>query len=111
MSDQGTERDEGPAVHYTAVEPGTAIYGSDDVEVGTVVRVLDNYREHILDGIVFRDDAGATRFVDGPEVQRTFERAVYLNIPASEARQLGPPPHSAVGDALRGSKLGRLFGR
>ena len=111
MNGPGAERDEGHAVHYTAVEPGTTIYASDDVEVGTVVRVLDNYREHILDGIVFRDSAGTTRFVDGPEVQRTFERAVYLNIPASEARALGPPPHGRASDALRRSRLGRLLGR
>ena len=111
MSGAGAEREEGHAVHYTAVEPGTPIYASDDAEVGTVVRVLDNYREHILDGIVFRDDSGTTRFVDGPEVQRTFERAVYLNITASEARELGPPPRSGVGDALRGSRLGRFLGR
>jgi hypothetical protein len=104
-------RDDGHAVHYTTVERGTPIYASDDVEVGKVVRVLDNHREHILDGIVFADSAGTTRFVDGPEVQRTFERAVYLNIPSSEAAQLGPPKHHGLGGAVRNSRLGRLFGR
>lgn len=103
--------DEGHAVHYNAVEPGTPIYGSDGAEVGKVVRVLDNHREHILDGIVFEDAAGEVRFVDGPEVQRTFERAVRLNIPAGEAATLGPPPIHGAKDAVRNSKLGRLFGR
>ena len=103
--------DEGHAVHYTAVEPGTPIYGSEGTEVGKVVRVLDNHREHILDGMVFEDPNGETRFVDGPEVQRTFERAVHLNISAAAAASLGPPPNHGVKDAVRNTKLGRLFGR
>lgn len=110
VSEAAAERNDGHAVHYTAVEPGTAIFGSDGGEVGRVIRVLDNYREHILDGIVFEDAGGTTRFVDGPEVQRTFERAVYLNIPAAEAAVLGPPEGSGLSDAVRNSKLGRLFG-
>jgi hypothetical protein len=103
--------DEGHAIHYSAVERGTPIFGSDGGEVGTVVRIMDNYREHILDGIVFEDTAGTTRFVDGPEVQRTFERRVELNITAAEALQLGPPENKGVGDTVKNSKLGRLFGR
>ena len=105
------DRDDGHAVHYTAVERGTTIYGSEGAEVGRVVRVLDNHREHILDGIVFEDGGGVTRFVDGPEVQRTFERGVYLNITAAQAGELGPPEGTGVGDAVRKSPLGRLFGR
>lgn len=110
MSEATQERDDGHAVHYTAVEKGTPIFSADGAEVGRVVRVMDNYREHILDGIVFEDAQGATRFVDGPEVQRTFERAVYLNIPAAAAATLGPPESSGVTGAARNSKLGRLFG-
>jgi hypothetical protein len=98
-------------VHYTTVSRGTPIYGSDGEAVGKVVRVLDNHREHILDGIVFEDGDGVVRFVDGPEVQRTFERAVELNIDSAAASQLGPPEHSALSDAVRRSRLGRLFGR
>ena len=44
--------DDGTAVHYTALERGTPVYGSDEVHVGKVVEVLDNYREHIFDGLV-----------------------------------------------------------
>ena len=44
--------DDGNAIHYSAVERGTPVYGSDEVEVGKVDEVVDNYREHILDGIV-----------------------------------------------------------
>ncbi len=88
VSDEQPQRDDGIAVHYSTVAPGTSIYASDGVVVGKVVRVLDNAREHILDGFVFEDPQGATKFVDAPEVQRTFERAVELNIDSP------PPPGS-----------------
>ena len=103
--------DEGHAVHYNALERGTPIVGSDGAEVGKVVRVMDNHREHILDGIVFEDTSGTVRFVDGPEVQRTFERLVELNIPAEAAKQLGPPESTGVAATVKNGKLGRLFGR
>ena len=104
--------DEGHAVHYTAVPRGTPVYGSDGEVVGTVDQVVDNYREHILDGIVIRSSDGAKRFVDGPEVARTFERAVHLTIDSQEASQL-PPPERGVGSFrpnVRGGRLSRLFG-
>ena len=106
-----SERDDGIAVHYLTVSRGTPIYAADGEQVGNVVRVLDNHREHILDGIVFEDSGGTVRFVDGPEVQRTFERAVELNISAGAARELGPPPATGVAGAVKNSKLGRLLGR
>jgi hypothetical protein len=100
--------DEGVAVHYTALERGTPVISSDGVEVGKVVEVLDNYREHIFDGLVIETGSGDRRFVDAPEVERTAERAVTLNITAAECADLGPPPSSgpAGGGALR-----RLLGR
>jgi hypothetical protein len=103
--------DDGHAVHYTAVERGTPVYSSDDVQVGTVDQVVDNYREHILDGIVLKASDGAIRFVDGPEVARTFERAVRLTIPADDVAQL-PPPERGVGSFrpnVRAGRLSRLF--
>jgi hypothetical protein len=104
--------DEGHAIHYTAVQRGTAVYASDEVKVGKVDEVVDNYREHILDGIVIETPDGELRFVDGPEVQQTFERAVILNIPAQEAAEL-PPPERAPGTfrpSRAKGRLGRLFG-
>jgi hypothetical protein len=105
-----SERDDGHAVHYTTVARGTPVYGSDGELVGKVVKVLDNHREHILDGIVFEDAGGTTRFVDGPEVQRTFERAVELNIDSQAAAGLGPPKAHGLGGAVKSSRIGRLFG-
>jgi hypothetical protein len=83
--------DDGNAVHYSAVERGTPIYSSDEIEVGTVEQIADNYKEHIFDGIVMRTPSGEYRFVDAPEVKRTAERAVTLTITAAEAEQLPPP--------------------
>jgi hypothetical protein len=98
--------EDGHAVHYTAVQRGTPVYGSDEEVVGKVVEVLDNYREHIMDGVVFETPDGVRRFVDAPEVARTAERGVTLTIPAAEAAVL-PPPESkpAMGGAVK-----RLFG-
>ena len=81
---------------------------SDDQEVGKVVEVLDNYREHIFDGLVIELTGGERRFVDAPEVARTAERAVTLTITAAETAELPPPPKQAppLGGAVK-----RLFGR
>jgi hypothetical protein len=78
--------DDGSAVHYTAVERGTPVFSSDEVELGTV--------EQVLDGIVVKTAAGDHRFVDAPEVKRTAERAVTLAITATEAENLPPPPEN-----------------
>jgi hypothetical protein len=102
--------DDGHAVHYSAVERGTPVYGSDDELVGKVVEVLDNYREHIMDGVVFEAPDGVRRFVDAPEVKRTAERAVTLTISAAEAAQLPPPPSSGPKLGGGGGALKRLFG-
>jgi hypothetical protein len=104
--------DEGLPIHYMAVPKGTPVYGSDGVEVGHVQEMLDNKRENIFDGVIFRGSDGRPRFADAPEVARTAERAVTLTLSSEEARQLGPPekgdakfrPNRAAG------RLSRLFG-
>jgi hypothetical protein len=103
-----TPIDDGHAVHYSAVERGVPVYGSDEQVIGKVVEVLDNFPEHIMDGVVFETPDGVHRFVDAPEVARTAERAVTLTIPAAEAAQLAPPQSS--GPKLGRGGLKRLFG-
>jgi sporulation protein YlmC with PRC-barrel domain len=105
--------DHGAAIHYSAVERGTPVYDTEGAQVGTVRQVVDNYREHILDGFVIEDGDGVVRFVDGPEVQRTFEQAVILNIDATEVAKLGPPENSAgtFGANLNSSRLSKALGR
>jgi hypothetical protein len=100
--------DDGHAVHYTAVTRGTPVYGSDEVEVGKVAKVLDNYREHIFDGLIIETPDGVLRFADAPEVARTAERAVTLAITSAEAEQLPPPERSG---GILGPGAGRLTKR
>ena len=105
--------DDGEAVHYSAVPRGAAVYSSDGQEVGKVEVMLDNYREHIFDGVVFKDPDGVLRFADAPEVGRTAERGVTLVVTAEQAGQLPPPDEkgspSFAPSRPRG-RLGRMFG-
>jgi hypothetical protein len=103
--------DEGSGIHYAAVARGTPVYSADDVEVGKVDEVIDNYREHILDGFVIETPKGDLRFVDAPEVARTAERAVRLNIDAAEAANLPPPKKAAPSfKPRRGGRLSKILG-
>jgi hypothetical protein len=105
--------DDGEAVHYAAVKRGTPVYSSDEVEVGKVEAILDNYREHIFDGVVFEDGDGVIRFADAPEVRRTAERGVTLAVDAAQAAQLPPPEkgHAKFRPNLSSGRLSKLFGR
>ena len=103
--------DDGTAIHYSALERGTPVYDSNEVRVGTVREVMDNYREHIFDGIVIEDEGGMLRFVDAPEVARTAERGVTLTIDAGAVAQLPPPEQGPpVLKPRGGGRLSRLFG-
>jgi hypothetical protein len=99
--------DDGVAVHYTAVERGTPVYDSSEAEVGKVAEILDNYREHIFDGVVVEAPGGRRHFVDAPEVARTAERGVTLTITGEEMRQLPAPAKRSAPGGL----LSRLFRR
>jgi hypothetical protein len=109
--------DFGSPVHYTAIERGTPVYDSAGVKVGEVRRVEDNYAEHILDGFEITDNDGAHRFVDAPEVSRTFERGVTLSILAAELPERAHEIGRGIGGIGTGGGnpggglLGRLFGR
>jgi hypothetical protein len=109
--------DHGAPIHYTAVERGTPVYDSEGEKVGEVRRVEDNYAEHILDGFEIVDLEGTLRFVDAPEVGRTFERAVTLSITAAELPEKahsvdrGPGGFGGGAPGSGGGLFGRLFGR
>jgi hypothetical protein len=105
--------DYGTPVHYTAVKRGTAVYDSTGAAVGEVRKVEDNFREHILDGFEITDDQGTVRFVDAPEVARTFEHAVTLSITAAELPEMAKPVASRgpIPAAKPGGLLSRLFNR
>ncbi len=99
--------DDGEAIHYSAITRGTPVYSADEVQVGKVDAVLDNYRERIFDGIVMEDKDGDLRFVDAPEVARTAERGVTLSLSAAEAAQL-PPPEKGPKILQANPRAGRL---
>jgi hypothetical protein len=82
--------DEGHQIGYLALPKGTPVHTSDGALLGTVLKVQDNAREHIFDGIVVRTPDGDV-FVDAPEVVRITERRVTLSIDAAEARNLPRP--------------------
>jgi hypothetical protein len=103
--------DEGYPISFKVLEPGTAVWSSDDQEIGTVESVLATDREDLFDGIVIHASQGR-RFVDAPEVARIAERRVTLSITAAEAEQLPPPEQGAPefkADPGAG-RLARLFG-
>jgi len=103
--------DDGYPIHYAAVKRGTPVYASDGQQVGVVDEMVDNYREHILDGFVIEDSDGKLRFVDAPEVVRTAERAVRLSIDSAAVAQL-PPPEKAAPEfsPRRSGRLVKLLG-
>ena len=103
--------DESAPIHYNAVARGTPVIASDGVEVGRVEQVVDNYREHILDGFVIKMSDGEVRFVDAPEVSRTTEAAVSLTIDAAAAAELPPPDRGSPSfKPNRGGKVSRFLG-
>ena len=103
--------DEGQAIHYSAVARGTPVIAADGDEVGRVEQVVDNYREHILDGFVIKMGDGAIRFVDAPEVARTTDRAVTLTIDAAATAQLPPPDEGSPNYRPNtGGTLSRMLG-
>jgi hypothetical protein len=108
----GVSQDDGYPIHYAAVKRGTPVFASDGEQVGKIDEVVDNVREHILDGFVIEMTDGELRFVDAPEVSRTAERAVRLTIDSAAAAQL-PPPEKAppTFSPARAGRLGKLLGR
>jgi hypothetical protein len=106
--------DDGHQIGYLALPKGTPVHTSDGALLGTVLKVQDNAREHIFDGLVVKTPAGNV-FVDAPEVVRITERRVTLSIDAAEARNL--PGHRGKVDALEthakrtGRRWKRWFGR
>ena len=103
--------DDGNPIHYAAVKRGTPVYAVDGQQVGVVDEVVDNYREHILDGFIIENGEGDLRFVDAPEVARTAERAVRLTIDSAAAAELPTPEKGAPEFAPRRTgRLGKLLG-
>ena len=102
--------DHGDPISYHALQRGTPIFSSDDQELGTVERAIDNPKEHIFDGIVM-SAGGRQLWVDAPEVARITERRVTLTIDAEEAAALTDyaPGAPEYGANVGGGRLSRFF--
>ena len=87
------------AISYKVLRRGTPVLDVHGIEVGTVRRVREISREHLLDGIDV-DTPDGPRFVDAPEVQRITTRAVTLTIDATEVAGL-PAPESAMAQRVK----------
>ncbi|MBS1892805.1 MAG: hypothetical protein JST59_16025 [Actinobacteria bacterium] len=86
--------DLGSKVSYLVAKRGIPVFSSDEVNLGTVVKVLDAPEADLFDGIVFDttpNRPGGHKFVDAPEVDAIYERGVVLNIDAATAERLSKP--------------------
>jgi hypothetical protein len=78
--------DYGHAIGFEVLRRGTPVVSADGVEIGTVRRVSSAVRERIFDGVVI-DTPEGQRFLDAPEVERIYERAVVTTFPAAESAE------------------------
>jgi hypothetical protein len=86
--------DLGSKVSYLVAKRGIPVFSSDEVKLGTVVKVLDAPEADLFDGIVFDTTPmkpGGHKFVDAPEVDAIYERGVVLTIDAATAERLAKP--------------------
>jgi hypothetical protein len=88
--------DHGAPGSYLTLAPGTDVVSSDGETVGKVEHVLADEGTEIFDGLVIdvRLGPGGLRFVDAPQIDEIFERAVVLGVTAAEVDQLPEPTAS-----------------
>jgi ribosomal 30S subunit maturation factor RimM len=71
----------GEPTSYFALEGGTAVFGSDGEEVGTVVRVFRDEAADIFDGLqIALLPLGRNVYAEADLVDEIFERGVLLKI-------------------------------
>jgi hypothetical protein len=107
-----------PAISYEAANPGTPVFTSDGVEIGTLEHVLKVEELDLFDGIVVATKSGL-RFVDADQIGVITTGAIRCTIDQAQAALLpepdGPPVYRV--DALQDTGgslhdvLGRLFRR
>lgn len=76
--------DYGHQVGFQVLRRGTPIMSADGVQIGTVRRISNAVRERIFDGITI-DTPEGQRFLDAPEVDTIYERAVVTTFVAADA--------------------------
>jgi hypothetical protein len=84
---------------YLDIDEGVDVMSADGQRVGALEHVLADEEADIFDGLIIDASAGpgGHRFVDAPEVEEFFGRAVVLKLSADEVAALHEPsPNPAV---------------
>lgn len=100
----------GHAIGFEVLRRGTPVISSDGVQIGTVRRVSNAIRERIFDGLTI-DTPQGQRFLDAPEVERIFERAVVTTFPAAEAAAYLQEQESRVAAIAKNTTTARQLKR
>ena len=82
--------DEGLPASWQVLEPGTVVFDSGGVQVGTVKKVLAAPEEDIFEGLLIETSAGE-RFVQGDQVGAIHERGVDLKLDSAGVASLPEP--------------------
>jgi hypothetical protein len=93
-----------------AVAVGTPVVSSDGVEIGAVEATLDNYGEHVFNGITFTGRDGVLHFTEAYEVRRAEQEiTVVLGVTAEEAQRLPTPAEAFEQMGSSGKELANEF--
>lgn len=105
-----TDEDYGHAIGFEVVRRGTPVISADGQQLGTVRRVSIAVRERIFDGITI-DTPSGQRFLDAPEVERIYERAVLTNFAAADAERYLTQQGSRVAAIAKNTTTARRLKR
>ncbi len=105
-----TDDDYGHAIGFEVLRRGTPVLSADGVQLGTVRRVSIAVRERIFDGVTI-DTPDGQRFLDAPEVERIYERAVVTTFPAVEAQRYLLQQQSRVAAIAKNTTTARQLKR
>ncbi len=85
--------DLGDPIAYRALAERTAVYSSDEQQIGTVTHVLADESEDVFDGIIIGEHAFGSghRFADADDIDAIYERGVILNLDRAACEQLPEP--------------------
>src|SRR4051794_20692515 len=85
--------DKGAPIAYMVLAEHTPVYTSDGVRLGKVKRVLADTEADIFDGLIV-DTRDGDRFVDAPNVDEIYERAVVLSLSSDDSQHMPEPTPS-----------------
>lgn len=105
-----SDEDYGHAIGFEVLRRGTPVISADGVQIGTVRRVSNAVRDRLFDGITI-DTPGGQRFLDAPEVERIYERAVVTTFPAAETDEHLQEQASRVASIAKNTTTARQLRR